>query len=198
MLDSKGRKFIEPIISKIAKLCVKLGISANAVTFLAFIIGLVGAYCLYCRNDILAILLLWLSGLFDVIDGSVARLAKKQSLLGAQFDIVSDRIVELSYFWALALTNKDSVFAIMFLITMAFLSMTIFLTTGMISKNETKKSFYYQAGLMERTEGFIATTVMILLKNNLSVVAYAYGILILITIIQRVIDTININGRGKL
>lgn len=193
MLDTKGRKIIEPVISKIAKKCVDLGISANFVTLVAFIIGLIGAYSLYCKQYALSIILLWLSGLFDVIDGSVARLSKNQSLLGAQFDIVSDRIVELSYFWALALTNKDSVFAIMFLITMAFLSMTIFLTTGMISKNETPKSFYYQAGLMERTEGFIATTLMIIFKNHLTIVSYVYGILILITIIQRVIDTIKIN-----
>lgn len=193
MLDTKGRKIIDPVISKIANKCVDLGISANFVTLVAFIIGLIGAYSLYCKQYALSIILLWLSGLFDVIDGSVARLSKNQSLLGAQFDIVSDRIVELSYFWALALTNKDSVFAIMFLITMAFLSMTIFLTTGMISKNETYKSFYYQAGLMERTEGFIATTLMIIFKNHLTIVTYVYGILILITIIQRVIDTIKIN-----
>lgn len=193
MLDTKGRKIIEPVISKIAMKCVDLGISANSITLLAFIIGLMGAYSLYSKQYVLSIVLLWLSGLFDVIDGSVARLSKKQSLLGAQFDIVSDRIVELSYFWALALRHKDSIFAIMFLITMAFLSMTIFLTTGMISKNETSKSFYYQAGLMERTEGFIATTIMIAFKNHLTIVSYAYGILILITIIQRVIDTIKIN-----
>lgn len=193
MLDTRARKYVDPIINSIAKIIVSLGIKANALTFLALLIGIVGSVTLYFKHNVISIILLWLSGFFDVLDGSVARLNNEQSALGAQFDIISDRIVELVYFWALALTYRDSVVAIMFLITMAFLSMTVFLTTGIISKNETKKSFYYQAGLMERTEGFIATTIMIIFNSRLTVLAFTYGILILFTAIQRMIETIRIN-----
>lgn len=194
MLDTKARKYIDPIIDRIAKKIASLKISANAITFMSLVIGIIGAIFLYFRYAAVSIVLLWLSGFCDVLDGAVARLSGKKSMLGAQFDIVSDRIVELSYFWALALIRKESVFAIMFLITLAFISMTVFLTTGMISKNETKKSFYYQAGLMERTEGFLATTIMIILSHYLTILSLIYGILIFITIIQRIIETIRINS----
>ena len=193
MLDTHARKFIEPTLYSISKKIASMGIKANQVTLFAFAIGIVGAIVLYFEYYILSVVLLWLSGVFDALDGNVARIRNEQSALGAQLDIISDRVVENAYFWALALTHRESVFAIMFLITMAFLSMTIFLTTGIISKNETKKSFYYQAGLMERTEGFIATTIMILFNRHLKILAYAYAFLILITAIQRLIETIKIN-----
>lgn len=193
MLDTHARKFVEPILYSISKKFVDIGIKAMHVTFFAFVLGIVGAIALYLRIYILSIILLWLSGLFDAIDGNVARIRNEQSALGAQFDILSDRIVELSYFWALALNFKESVLAIMFLISMAFLSMTIFLTTGIISKNNTKKSFYYQAGLMERTEGFIATTIMILFKSHLTILAFIYACLILLTATERLIESINLN-----
>ena len=81
-------------------------------------------------------------------------------MLGAQLDIVSDRVVELGVVWALALRRPDCRLALLGLVSAILLSMTVFLTSGMLAKPRGKKSFYYQAGLMERTEGFVAFTAM--------------------------------------
>lgn len=197
MLDTRARKYFEPILLSIAKFFVKYNISANSITLLAFIIGMISGVLVYFKLPILAVIFLWLSGLFDAVDGNVARLTNTQSKLGAQIDIVSDRLVELSIIWGLALNHNDSLYAMLLLVSSILISMTIFLTTGMISENKTKKSFYYQAGLMERTEGFILSTIMILFAKYLTIITFIYAGLIIITIIQRIYETYNIN-KGKI
>ena len=167
------------------------------ITLLAFIIGISSGVFVCYKLYVLGVILLWLSGLFDAVDGNVARLTNTQSKLGAQIDIVSDRLVELSIIWGLALNHKESLYAMLLLVSAILISMTVFLTTGMISANNTKKSFYYQAGLMERTEGFIASTFMVLLHNYLTLFTYIYAILIIFTIMQRLFETYKLNNERK-
>lgn len=193
MLDTHARKIFNPIFNKIAKIMISLKLSANQITAIAFVIGILSAVALYFNKYLLSFLLLWLSGLFDAVDGEAARLSNKKSLIGAQIDIVSDRIVELAFIWAVAFNHKEVLYELLFLVSMILISMTVFLTTGMIAKNNTKKSFYYQSGLMERTEGFIMFSLMIIFREKIRLVIIIYAILILITIIQRLVETIKIN-----
>lgn len=193
MLDTHARKIFNPIFSKIARLMIDIGLSANQITFIAFVIGILSAVALYFNRYLLSFLLLWLSGLFDAVDGEVARQTNKKSLIGAQLDIVSDRIVELAFIWAIAFRHNEVLYELLFLVSMILISMTVFLTTGMIAKNNTKKSFYYQSGLMERTEGFIMFSIMIIFREKMRLVIIIYAILILITIIQRLVETVKIN-----
>ena len=66
--------------------------------------------------------------------------------------------------------------------------MTIFLTTGSLTDKKSEKSFYYQAGLAERTEGFIMFSLIILLKDKAEIMIYALTIMIIITILQRFLE----------
>ena len=63
--------------------------------------------------------------------------------------------------------------------------MTVFLTSGMLAKPRGTKSFYYQAVLMERTEGFVAFTAMMVFPPALEALTWIYCGLIGITILQR-------------
>lgn len=193
MLDTHARKVFNPIFSQIARLMIYIGLSANQITFIAFVIGILSAVSLYFNRYLLSFLLLWLSGLFDAVDGEVARQTNKKSLIGAQLDIVSDRVVELAFIWAVAFRHMEVLYELLFLVSMILISMTVFLTTGMIAKNNTKKSFYYQSGLMERTEGFIMFSLMIIFRDKIRLVIIIYAILILVTIVQRLVETIKIN-----
>ena len=134
------------------------------------------------------LIFLWLSGLLDAVDGDMARRSGRSSVRGAQMDIISDRLVELSIVWGLALRRPDCLLPLLGLVSAILISMTVFLTTGMLTPKKGKKSFYYQAGLMERTEGFLAFTAMMLFPSALSVLTWIYAGLIGITILQRLID----------
>lgn len=188
MLDTHARKYTDGLFRKLAGGFLRLGLQPNHITAAAFVLGCSAGAVLYTGHPIAATGLLWLSGLLDATDGEMARLSGKSSLYGALLDIVSDRVVELSIVWGLALRRADCLLPLLGLVSMILLSMTVFLTTGMLARNTGRKSFYYQAGLMERTEGFLAFTAMMLIPRHLGALTWIYAALIGFTILQRLAD----------
>ena len=55
-------------------------------------------------------------------------------------------------------------------------------------KKKGVKSFYYQAGVAERSEGFIFFSLMILIPSYLGIITNIFSILIIITAIQRFLE----------
>lgn len=192
MLDTKGRKFVDPIINSTANILLKLNLSANNITILAFLIGLSSSYFVYIDKPLIAILILWLSGFLDAVDGSMARKSNSSSSWGALMDITFDRLVEISIIISLALKNADIIIYLLILSTSIIFSMTVFLTVGALSNQKGIKSFYYQAGLAERTEGFILFSLMILFQNYLVYITSIFIIMIIITALQRMIEAYKI------
>lgn len=185
MLDTRARKAVDPLFERIAKALLRLRFTPNLVTALAFLLGLCAGVLLYLQLPIAAVLVLWLSGLLDAVDGMMARLSGKSSLFGAVLDVTADRVVELCFVWALALRHPAQLLPLLGLVSCILLSMTVFLTTGMLAQNNTQKSFYYPAGLMERTEGFVLFSLMALFQAYLAVITWVFAGLILFTAVQR-------------
>ncbi|MTI68445.1 MAG: CDP-alcohol phosphatidyltransferase family protein, partial [Firmicutes bacterium] len=50
------------------------------------------------------------------------------------------------------------------------------------------KSFYYQAGIAERTEGFILFTLMIVFNNYITFITNIYSLIVIITALQRMLE----------
>jgi len=197
MLDAHGRKHFDLLFDRTASCFLVWGLNPNQVTAAALAVGLCSGLTLYLGFPLPAVALLWLSGFLDAVDGSMARQSETSSLTGALFDIVSDRIVELSIFWALALLYPGCLYAMLGLLTAVLLSMTVFLTTGMLVDKTSGKSFYYQAGLMERTEGFIASSLMMLLPQWLTPLAWLYTALIGVTVVQRLAEAVRLLNQQK-
>ncbi|WP_297517997.1 CDP-alcohol phosphatidyltransferase family protein [uncultured Clostridium sp.] len=185
MLDTRGRRNVDFIIDFIATIFIKLKFTANNVTVFALIVGLLSSVLIYFQYYILAVILLWISGALDAVDGAVARKTKHSSLFGTLMDITFDRIVEIGIIFALGLKFTDSLLSLLLLAFSIILSMTIFLTVGALSQNDGIKTFRYQAGLVERTEAFILFSVMILFTSHLTVIAFVFAGLIFITAMQR-------------
>ena len=160
MLDTHARKYAQPTIQKTASGLLKVGLTPNQVTIIAFIIGISSGVLVYFGQPVLAIFVLWLSGFLDAVDGSMARLTKP-SPFGTVMDVTFDRVVEISVILGVAFLYPEMMWAALLLMASIVVSMTIFLTVGNVSDNNGVKSFRYQAGLAERTEGFIFLTVMI-------------------------------------
>jgi CDP-diacylglycerol--glycerol-3-phosphate 3-phosphatidyltransferase len=72
--------------------------------------------------------------------------------------------------------------------------MTTFLTTGLLVNKKSYKTFYYQPGLAERSEGFIFLTLMIIFKNYIFPISLLFSALIFITFIQRLFEAIKYLG----
>jgi len=192
MLDTNARKYVQPLLEKIANLFIRMGVSANFVTIIAFITGVLSAGLVCLRWYWPAVAVLWLSGLLDAVDGTIARKTGTTSPLGTFLDIVFDRIVEILQLMALICIQPGLAFYAAVVLGTIIVSMTIFLTVGAAAKNSTVKSFYYQTGLAERSEGFIMLSLAVLLEKYRSVVLLVFAGIILFTAVQRFIEAVKL------
>lgn len=188
MLDTHGRKYVDPIINSGANFLAKLNLTANKVTIIALLLGISASIFIYIDMNILAVITLWVSGYLDAVDGAIARKTKTTSLFGTLMDITFDRIVETSMVFILAMKYSDARINFIVLLICIIVSMTIFLTVGALVEKKGMKSFYYQAGVAERSEGFLMFSLMILFPNYIIAFTNLFSAIIFITIIQRIIE----------
>ncbi|WP_064091630.1 CDP-alcohol phosphatidyltransferase family protein [Rossellomorea aquimaris] len=187
MLDTHARKLVQPSIEGTGRYLLRKGLTANGVTFIAFIIGTSTGLVYYLGHPVLAVILLWLSGFLDAVDGTMARLTKP-SPFGTVMDVTFDRIVEISVILGVAFLHPDIMWALLLLSVSVIVSMTIFLTVGAVTEKQGMKSFYYQAGLAERTEGFILFSVMMLFPSILLWSTLLFFIVEVFTGLQRFLE----------
>ncbi|MEZ0480329.1 CDP-alcohol phosphatidyltransferase family protein [Planococcus sp. SSTMD024] len=187
MLDTYARKHVQPAVDKTADFLLKKGWTADGVTKTAFAIGLSSGVFIYLDQPALALIALWLSGFLDVVDGTMAR-KTKPSPWGTLLDISFDRLVEISVILGLAFRFPDSMWALLLLSASIIVAMTVFLTVGALSEKQGMKSFYYQAGLAERTEGFILFSLMIVFSPYLTAITLLFIAVQIFTIFQRMAE----------
>lgn len=188
MLDTHGRKYVDPIINSGASFLLKLKLTANNVTIIALLIGILTSVFIYFDMNIIAVLTLWISGYLDAVDGAIARKTNTISLFGTLMDITFDRIVETCMILVLALKYVDARISFIILLICIIISMTIFLTVGALVEKKGIKSFYYQAGVAERSEGFIMFSLIILFPKYILFFTNIFSFIIFITIIQRIVE----------
>lgn len=188
MLDTHARHYVQPFIEKSARAFIRIEWTANGVTWAAFTVGIGASMAAWLGYAGCAVLALWISGFLDAVDGTMARLSAKTSPWGTLLDITFDRIVELAIIIAIGLRYPDALLLLLFLTASIVFSMTIFLTVGSLTENKGYKSFYYQAGLAERTEGFLLLSLMLLFPN---VLLWTIGLFIVVEVftgIQRLLE----------
>jgi CDP-diacylglycerol--glycerol-3-phosphate 3-phosphatidyltransferase len=188
MLDTYGRKYVNPMIDITARGLLKANLKPNHVTGVAFFIGVSSGVFVYLHLSLVGVILLWISGFLDAVDGSMARISKNTSAFGTLMDITFDRAVEMSIVIALALRFPEARIYLLILTICVLFSMTIFLTVGALTEQKGMKSFYYQAGLAERTEGFIMFSMMSLFTPWLTLVTNLFSAAVLITALQRMLE----------
>ena len=192
MLDTHARRYVDRYFDKTADFLLRRSLTPTKVTVVALFAGVGGGVSYYAGFPVLALALLWFSGYLDAVDGAMARKSKSMTKIGTLLDIFFDRVVEVSFLLAFGLRHANALPMLLVLACSFILSMTVFLTSGMLLENTGKKSFYYQAGLMERTEGFIMFTLMILFSHYMPYVASVYAALVMVTVFQRLGESIRI------
>lgn len=188
MLDTHARKYVNPIIDIGAKFFLKLKLKPNHVTMIALLVGLSTSIFLYFDMGTIAVVVLWLSGYLDAVDGAMARNSNSTSSFGTLLDIVSDRLVEVGMILVFGVKFIDVRFNLIILAVSILMSMTIFLTVGACTEKKGMKSFYYQAGVAERSEGFILFSLMMILPDYLGIITNIFSILVLFTATQRFLE----------
>jgi archaetidylinositol phosphate synthase len=86
-------RFIE-YLEPVAELCIRLGLTPNQISLLSVIFGLACAVSFFGNQFLLGAILLFISGVLDLVDGSVARKMHSQTKFGAVVDWVADKYVD--------------------------------------------------------------------------------------------------------
>ena len=193
MIDAKLNNFLRPYLSFLAKIIIKLNISANIITFLGFFLGLCCFYSIINFYFMGAFLFLVLNRLCDGLDGAVARLLGPTDI-GAIYDITLDFVFYSLFPIAFIFVDIKNSYAICFLLLSFVSTQTTFLASAwFIEKNKIlvstrqKKSFFYIGGITEGFETIICFILMLFFYESVELIAYIFGILCWITSISRVI-----------
>ena len=162
MIDTKLRHKVQPIFDGAGRALHRAGFTPGQITVAAFATGLGAGFFISRQWMVLALGLLWLSGLLDVLDGTLARLTGRVSPTGALMDLILDRMVEAAVilgFYALA--PEQALAHLLFFVGVIF-NFSTFLAAGALLPNKGEKSIHYDPGILERTETFLLFTVMML------------------------------------
>ena len=184
MLDTIARPLVDPAINAIARLLQRCGITANAVTVAAMLIGVGAAFCVATDWPWTGIALLWVSGIFDATDGALARMTGANPF-GAILDITFDRIVEVAVIVALAWRHAEARFLLVILAGVIAIAMSLFLSIAAALRNHSGKSFHYAPGLGERTEAFLCLSLMMAAPTYLPASTGLFLAVLLFTMGQR-------------
>jgi CDP-diacylglycerol--glycerol-3-phosphate 3-phosphatidyltransferase len=185
MLDTNLRKKIDFLFDAGAVFFERMRWGPNGVTVLAFVTGL-GASVLYLFSlPAAAVITLWVSGYLDAVDGALARRLGKSSALGTFLDVIFDRAVETFLLLSIGITHPEACLPLLCAALAIILSISNFLLAGTLVRIRSEKSFFYQSGLMERSEGFIVFSLMWLFPSHLRMLCYICAGLIFFTAVQR-------------
>lgn len=194
MLDGWARRRLDPVLDRLAAGLASRGVSANAVTYAACVIGLASAAAIAFGYEWLGLLLILLSRLGDGIDGAVARLGGKTDY-GGFLDIVLDFVfygaVPLGF--ALADPEANAVAAAVLIFAFyvngaSFLAFAIMAEKrGLTSESRGEKSLFFSTGLAEATETIAVFAGFCLFPDWFPVIAYAFAAVTAYTTVSRIV-----------
>lgn len=97
-LKDNYNTLMEPFVA----IFTKMGIHPNTFTTVGFLISCIGAYFAAVGELRVAAVFILLSGIFDTIDGKLARQSGQVTKFGALYDSALDRYAEVLFFFGLA------------------------------------------------------------------------------------------------
>ena len=172
-------------LDALARGMLRLGLSADRLTYAAVCLGLVSAGLFYFQRGWWAFLVLLLSGGLDAIDGRVARLGSGATTWGGVLDQIFDRIVEAAVLLGIAVPHPEWHLPALVLAATWYVNLCVFLAVGAASDKHPEKIIAYPPGLLERTEALIFAFVVVALPALTPAAGYVYAGLELLTAGQR-------------
>ena len=179
LLKSAARRITGPIVQVISK----NGITPNMLTWLALIINIAAAVVIVYNHLLIGGVLVLVSGLFDILDGALARSTNKTTRFGALLDSTFDRLSEAVVFIGLLVLYVGKVD----LLTTTLISLAMvgsFLTSYVRARAE-GLGLECQTGLFTRTERVIILVLGLIFSRFLIVALSIIVILSFVTVGQR-------------
>ena len=144
-------RYLEPI----ADIFVRLKITPNQISMLALIAGIACAYLFFKGHFIWGSLALFLSAVFDLVDGSVARKTNSHSNFGAVFDWIVDKYVDALVLLGVGLSGISIISHSIAVPLFMDFAIVAFAIIGSLMNTFIKPVVYAEIGYREKVEGKI-------------------------------------------
>ncbi|QCB46570.1 CDP-alcohol phosphatidyltransferase family protein [Hydrogenophaga sp. PAMC20947] len=193
MLDRAIQTAIKPLLTKAARALVAVGIGADALTVIGFMVGMAAAVAIAFESYMAGLVMLLISRLMDGLDGAVARETTPTDR-GGFLDITLDFLFYASIPLAFAIANPAQNALPAAVLLAAFIgTASSFLAFAIVAEKNRMastafpdKSFYFLGGLTEATETIVALSAMCLWPEAFPLIAYGFAVLCAITIVMRI------------
>ncbi len=185
MFDARIRPLIDPPLNRLGARLARAGVSADAVTWAGFAIGMAGCVAIALQAYGLALALILVSRLADGLDGAVARATRKTDR-GGFLDIVLDFIfygaAPLAFAWADPAANALAAATLLltyFANGSSFLAYAIMAAKrGEETAAQGEKNLFYLSGLAEGFETILVTCLWCLFPGAFAPLAYLYAVIV--------------------
>ncbi|WP_352339462.1 CDP-alcohol phosphatidyltransferase family protein [Psychrobacter sp. 16-MNA-CIBAN-0192] len=194
MLDKYLTPIIKPLLTPVVILLHKRSITADQLTVVGFLIGLLALPLLAFEYWYAALAAIVLNRIFDGLDGALARYAKQSSSAGGYLDITLDFLfyAAIPLGFILANPEQNAIAGALLLATFigtgsSFLAFAIAAEKFKIDRPQFKyKSFYYLNGLTEGTETIALFIAFCIWPQHFAFFATLFAIVCTITIFTRI------------
>jgi len=184
-LQDIRRNLAYRITSPIVSILSRSGITPNTLTLTNLALNIVAAYVTATGRFLLGGVLILGSGLFDLLDGALARFTKRTTKFGAVLDSTVDRISEAATLCGLLIWYVAKEGATLEIVLILAVLIGSFLVSYVRARAE-GLGWQCQVGLFTRAERVIVLAVGLLI-NQIFVALCILAVFVFVTVIQRLV-----------
>ena len=198
------RYIFKPLINLIAKGLIRLGVTPNTATVIMTCFSILSFVFLVGFQNLIGFSIsVFFTGIWDGVDGQIARLTNKITKFGGFLDSFMDRISEFIIFMGLLIFSWD--FILWNSLDVSIIIYISFLTSIMISYSRARAEFFFKGdfdiGLMARSERLFFIFISMLFAffyGFVSEFLFIFMCLVLGTFVFRVIRIYYIIKKNKI
>jgi len=173
-------RITDPIVEVVSK----SGITPNVLTLINLALNIVAAYIIATSHFLIGGVLVLVSGLFDLLDGALARFTKQSTKFGAILDSTVDRISEAAILCGLLIWYIPRGSSLEIVLIFAAL-IGSFLVSYIRARAE-GVGWQCQVGLFTRAERVIVLAIGLLI-NQIFIALCVLVVFVFITVVQRLV-----------
>jgi CDP-diacylglycerol--glycerol-3-phosphate 3-phosphatidyltransferase len=189
-LQDTRRNLAYRITSPVVRILSKSGVTPNALTLTNLALNIVAAYFIATGHFIVGGVLILVSGLFDLLDGALARFSKKTTKFGAVLDSTVDRISEAATLSGLLVWYVSQEYATPGIVLVLVVLVGSFLVSYIRARAE-GLGWQCQIGLFTRAERVIVLAIGLLVSPvsvySVFVALCVLAVFVSITVVQRLV-----------
>jgi len=142
-------------LEPLAGVFVRFGVTPNQISLLSLFFGILCAFLFSLQEFLAGSIMLFIAGILDLVDGTVARKMDRESEFGAVFDWIVDKYVDSFALLGIGISGMASISLILPLGATADAGVAAIAIIGSMMNTFIKPVVYAEVGYSDRIQGKI-------------------------------------------